>query len=72
MIENQNQKIEQVGKKKVNWATNDFHAGDVVWLHPQIIHCTLPNELGQLRISCDSRWHKKGESSGYGISKKVQ
>ena len=43
------------------WLSADFHAGDVLILSSQVMHCTLDNLSEHLRLSCDSRYQLASE-----------
>ena len=36
------------------WAS--VQAGDVVILHPDVMHMSATNVSGSIRLSCDTRW----------------
>ncbi len=44
-----------------SWLRSDYRAGDVLIFHPHMIHCGLPNESQQLRLSADFRYQRRGD-----------
>ncbi len=44
-----------------HWLRSDYRAGDVLIFHPHMIHCGLPNQSQQLRVSADFRYQRRGD-----------
>ena len=39
-----------------------MQAGDVVILHPEVMHMSAANVSGSIRLSCDTRWQPAGDA----------
>jgi ectoine hydroxylase-related dioxygenase (phytanoyl-CoA dioxygenase family) len=59
-------------QKDLKWETCNFKAGDLVLLSIDTLHCTLANETGKLRMSCDARFHPTNEDAGFKIAKRLE
>lgn len=47
----------------IDWQTAEFEPGDVVILHPDLLHMTAANCSTKFRISCDTRWQLPSQQS---------
>ena len=52
-------KIKSNSKKKI-WLRSDYQLGDILFIHPLMMHAGVPNFSNKVRISSDFRYQRKG------------